>query len=396
MLKYHCYHLFVILKMSVVCLRRKPRVKKPEEATPKYILRNMRESQGWTQEDLAEKISTTGVTISRWESGVTTPSRYFQRKLSTLYGKSIQELGLLREEEDDRVQEEAGVAASSSYALENPSADAVLPARQGPVFLFNEPLPGPQELYGRQSERDILVNRTARKASTSIIGPRRSGKTWLVQYLRYIAAQQLGKRFAIKYLDATMPSCSTVNGFVAEVLEEFALPSSKAHRGLIALEKGLKILKVKGTVPVLCIDEFEGFGNRAEFTLDFFRALRAMTQKFDLVLVAISRSSLSAIVGKDVETSGFFNIFEQLTLAPFDFQEASEFIQLKGQQANFTEIEYQCMWKYGEESKQEWPPLRLQLVGKMLLADRVQAGQDPLSWQKFEQRLEDVYRGVVY
>ena len=371
-------------------------MKKPEEATPKYRLRSMRESQGWTQEELAEKIGTTGVTISRWESGVTFPSRYFRKRLSTLYGKSIQELGLLQEEADDRAAEEPEIAASSSQSVENPTADAVLPARQGPVFLFNEPLPGSQELYGRQSERDILITRTSRKASTSIIGPRRSGKTWLMQYLQYVAPQEFGKRFSIKYLDATMPSCSTVNGFVAEVLEEFDLPSSKAHHGLIALEKGLKMLKAKGIVPVLCIDEFEGFGNRAEFTLDFFRGLRAMTQKFDLVLIAISRSSLSTIVGKDVETSGFFNIFEPLTLEPFDFSEASVFIQVKGMQASFTEIEYQCIWKYGEESVQEWPPLRLQLVGKMLLADRGQSTQDPLYWQRFEQRLEDVYRGVVF
>ena len=94
-----------------------------------------------------------------------------------------------------------------------------------------------------------------------------------------------------------MPSCSTVNGFVAEVLEEFGLSSSKSQQGLIPLEKGFKMLQAKNIVPVLCIDEFEGFGNRKEFTLDFFRALRAMTQKFGLVLVAISRSPLSAIVG---------------------------------------------------------------------------------------------------
>jgi len=187
-----------------------------------------------------------------------------------------------------------------------------------------------------------------------------------------------------------------VNGFVSEVLEEFHLSSPKAQKGLISLEKGFKTLKAKGIVPVLCIDEFEGFGNRAEFTLDFFRALRAMTQKFDLVLVTVSRSPLSTIVGKDVETSGFFNIFDPLTLEPFDIHDAGEFIQAKGKQANFTEQEYQCMWKYGEESVQEWPPLRLQLVGKMLIADRRQSSVgDPIYWQKFEQRLEDVYRGVV-
>lgn len=376
-------------------------MKKPEEAIPKYLLRNMRESQGWTQEELAEKIGTTGVTISRWESGVTFPSRYFRKRLSNLYGKSIQELGLLREEIHE--QQEQGnwelPAPTMTWDVtravnNNPGIDVVSLVR--PVFLFNEPLPGPEELYGRRNERDILISRTYRKASTSIVGPRRSGKTWLAHYLNYVAAQDLGGRFCVKYLDATMPSCSTVNGFVNEVLEEFGLPISKVYRDLIALEKGLKTLKSKNIVPVLCIDEFEGFSNRQEFTLDFFRGLRAMTQKFDLTLVAISRNSLSAIIGKDVETSGFFNIFEPLLLEPFDVHEATEFILAKGKQANFTPQEYECMWKYGEESEQEWPPLRLQLVGKMLLAERGQAKDDPLYWQKFEHHLEEVYRGVVY
>ena len=363
-------------------------MKKPEEATPKYLLRNMRESQGWTQEELAEKIGTTGVTISRWESGVTSPNRYFRKKLSNLYGKSIRELGLLPEERDG--------SSGTNLPIEDTHAVVASSVRPGPIFLFNEPLPAPEEVYGRKSEREILVSRTSRKASTSIIGPRRSGKTWLIHYLQYIATQELGSRFYVKYLDATMPSCSTVNGFVAEVLEEFGLPSSKAHQGLITLEKGLKMLQTKNIVPVLCIDEFEGFGNRQEFTLDFFRALRAMTQKFGLTLIAVSRSPLSAIVGKDVETSGFFNIFEPLTLKPFAVEEAREFIQAKGEQADFTPLEYESMWKYGTEGEDRWPPLRLQLVGKMLLADRVQAKNDPPAWQIFEQRLEEVYRGVMY
>jgi transcriptional regulator with XRE-family HTH domain len=363
-------------------------VKKPEEATPKYLLRNMRESQGWTQEELAEKIGTTGVTISRWESGVTTPNRYFRKKLSLLYGKSIRELGLLSGEQD--------ASSNTNQSIENSQAEVASSARPGAIFLFNELLPAPEEVYGRRSERDILVSRTSRKASTSIIGPRRSGKTWLLHYLQYIATQELGSRFYVKYLDATMPSCSTVNGFVAEVLEEFGLPSSKAQHGLITLEKGLKMLQTKNIVPVLCIDEFEGFGNRQEFTLDFFRALRAMTQKFGLALIAVSRSPLSAIVGKDVETSGFFNIFEPLTLKPFTREEARDFIQAKGEQADFTLQEYESMWKYGAEGEDMWPPLRLQLVGKMLLADRGQVQSDPLYWQIFERRLEEVYRGVIY
>ena len=368
-------------------------VKKTEDAIPKYVLRSLREKQGWTQEELATKVGTTGVTVSRWESGVTSPGRYLRKRLSTVYGKSIEELNQLLDEGNEQT-----LSQHTEAGEERADAVVAIPAsgRSEPIFLFNEPLPTAGELYGRQSERDTLISRTFRKASTSIVGPRRSGKTWLVRYLLYVAAQELGSRFVVRYIDATMPSCSTVAGFVDEVLEEFGLTISRSQRGLVALEKGLKSLKAKNKVPVLCIDEFEGFGKRQEFTLDFYRALRAMTQKFDLALVVVSRNPLSQVVGKDGETSGFFNVFETCMLEPFGVQEARDFIQAKGQQANFGQLEYACMWKYGEISEQKWPPLRLQLVGKQLLAEKDQQRDAPLYWQQFERRLEDVYRGVVY
>ncbi|SRR6266487_403500 len=75
--------------------QREPSVKKSEDATPNYLLRNMREKQGLTQEELAEELGITRVTVSRWESGVTVPNRYFRKKLSNLYNMSIDELGLL-------------------------------------------------------------------------------------------------------------------------------------------------------------------------------------------------------------------------------------------------------------------------------------------------------------
>lgn len=371
-------------------------MKRPGDAVPNYLLRSAREYQGWTQEELAEKIGTTSVTISRWESGITFPSRYFRKKLSTLYGKSIQELGLLQ---DEYVQF-AQMAPALPITQPLQSIATIHAAR--PIFLFNEPLPDPDELYGRKCERETLLNRTLRKASTSIIGPRRIGKTWLVDYLRLIAPRNLGSRFHIGYLDGTMPSCRTVNGFVTEALDVLHLPGGRENKGLVTLEKGLKALKAKQITPVLCIDEFEGLGNRKEFTLDFFRGLRAMTHSYGLVLVVASRNPLSAVVGKDVETSGFFNIFEQIVLEPFNIDEASEFIQQKGRQAAFTEQESAWMWKYGEESEQEWPALRLQLIGKMLLDIRQQVQQNTRNdaqndiRQKFEQRLEQVYREVVY
>jgi transcriptional regulator with XRE-family HTH domain len=202
-------------------------------------LRAAREKRGWTQAEVAEKIGTTSVNVSRWENALTFPSRYYRQKLSALYGTSARELGLTHESEEEEI------------------AGAIIPA-----FLFNEPLPEPGELYGRQRERKTLLSRTTRKASTSIIGPRRIGKTWLMQYLRLVAPEQLGSRFRLGYLDGMSPQCRTVTGFVAEALSKLGLSIPEVIEGLATLDRGLQELLAKKLIPVLCIDEFERISSR--------------------------------------------------------------------------------------------------------------------------------------
>ena len=274
------------------------------------------------------------------------------------------------------------------------------------VFQFNEQLTDPSQFYGRARERETLLNRSSKGASTSIVGPRRIGKTWLMGYLRLIAPSVLGPRFRIGYLDATLASCATVSGFIARALAELDIPHlvpNSAHAGLTILERALQDLKSNNQIALLCIDEFEGMGKRQEFTLDFFTSLRALTQ-IGLGLVVASRSPLIDIVGDIGNTSGFFNVFEQLTLEPLTLEEAQTFVQAKGIQAGFTDHERDCLLKYGQREKDQWPPIRLQLVGKMLLEDKTLARKegsyyyrpdDPGYWQKFGQRLEEKYRGVV-
>jgi len=274
------------------------------------------------------------------------------------------------------------------------------------VFQFNEQLTSTDQFYGRVRERETLLNRSRKGASTSIVGPRRIGKTWLMSYLRLVASTMLSPRCRIGYLDATLASCATVAGFTAKALEELDvahLVSNSTHVGLATLERAIQDLKSNNLIPILCIDEFEGLGKRQEFTLDFFISLRAMTQ-INLGLVVASRSPLIDIVGDNGNTSGFFNVFEQLTLEPFSLEEAQAFVQAKGLQAGFTGQERDYLLKYGQIEKDQWPPIRLQLVGKMLLEDKTLARKegshyyrpnDPSYWEKFEQRLEVKYRGVV-
>jgi tetratricopeptide (TPR) repeat protein/transcriptional regulator with XRE-family HTH domain len=60
-------------------------------------LKHERLSKSWSQGDVAREIGTNVFTVNRWEKGKAFPNPYFCRKLSDLYRKSPEELGLIRE-----------------------------------------------------------------------------------------------------------------------------------------------------------------------------------------------------------------------------------------------------------------------------------------------------------
>jgi tetratricopeptide (TPR) repeat protein/transcriptional regulator with XRE-family HTH domain len=61
---------------------------------PRWRLSDERNRRKWSQQDVADRIGTTYVNISRWERGITRPNPYFRRKLCALFGKSAAELDL--------------------------------------------------------------------------------------------------------------------------------------------------------------------------------------------------------------------------------------------------------------------------------------------------------------
>ena len=65
---------------------------------PNDLLRRQRELRGWSQERLAEEIGTNHVNISRWETGVTSPSPHYRSRLCEIFGKNTHELGLIGDE----------------------------------------------------------------------------------------------------------------------------------------------------------------------------------------------------------------------------------------------------------------------------------------------------------
>ena len=61
---------------------------------PNPRLRKARAERGWSQQELAEKLGTTSVNISRWENGANTVSPYYRQRLHEIFEKTPAELGL--------------------------------------------------------------------------------------------------------------------------------------------------------------------------------------------------------------------------------------------------------------------------------------------------------------
>ena len=282
-----------------------------------------------------------------------------------------------------------------------------------PIFFFNLPLHDPHEFYGHNAARTTLIARTANGGSSSIVGERRAGKTWLLEYLQLVAPThgKLGPAYRIGCVSAIHPESGSLTHFVQWVLEELKVPLSSHDPSLQPLEqlsRGIRALKKLGVIPVLCIDEFEGFSKGQGFDNNFVDGLRALAQSDGLVLVTASRHALRELVEDLIgQTSPLFNIVQQISLYPFTEQEAREFVRDKSAMASFTKKERDFFFdqstRHNMHGERYWPPLLLQLVGQMLLDDKQDAQGQPLDDQlddfdyrsDFKKRLDEKYQAVV-
>lgn len=112
-------------------------MKTASRATPNLLLRHERELRGWSLKDVAGKVDTDSRTVGRWERGITFPGPYSRQKLCALFGKTAQELGLLREDAD--LQKRADQPLSSQYLASGSIASSTLlvwnvPHRRNPFF----------------------------------------------------------------------------------------------------------------------------------------------------------------------------------------------------------------------------------------------------------------------
>ncbi len=132
---------------------------------PRLRLTEARTEHKWSQQDVADRIGTTHLNVSRWERGITKPGPYFRSRLCSLFGKSEQELDL------------ASTPASSA-AIPADSASASSVALYDPTI----PLQPAIRLVGRDDELNYLkqrLNTGGSVALTALNGLPGVGKTAL-------------------------------------------------------------------------------------------------------------------------------------------------------------------------------------------------------------------------
>jgi len=70
------------------------------------FLRAERIRRSWSQARVAEALGVSTKTVCRWERGLAVPYPYYRRQLAVLFGKTIQQLGLPKEVDEEAVQTE--------------------------------------------------------------------------------------------------------------------------------------------------------------------------------------------------------------------------------------------------------------------------------------------------
>jgi predicted ATPase/transcriptional regulator with XRE-family HTH domain len=152
--------------------------KKGKFITPNHLLQKERQLQGWSQKDLADLLNVPDSrNIGRWERGETFPHPHYRRELCRVFGKSMEELGLLI----PSARAQTPRMAPPPLTLSKLTPFWNVPASFTPCLGRTQEITALTALLGRADLRLLTV-----------LGPGGSGKTRLVEEV----AQQMRARFA--------------------------------------------------------------------------------------------------------------------------------------------------------------------------------------------------------
>lgn len=87
-----------------------------------HLLRRERQQRSWTQQQVAESIGTTALSVGRWERGITFPSPHFRQALCALFNKNPEELSFVAPDEDVPYDDDVPQMLEEIIDIENNSS----------------------------------------------------------------------------------------------------------------------------------------------------------------------------------------------------------------------------------------------------------------------------------
>jgi len=197
-------------------------------------------------------------------------------------------------------------------------------------FIIGNMIKDPAKFWGRERELWDIQVRLQKMHSTSVIGPRRIGKSSLAHYLYLMGNQLLGHDYEFVWLDGQSNHSASVVHFFKAIASSSSLVYSPGDNLTDCLINFEDAVKQHPSRLVIVINEFELLADeehQKEFGIGFYNTLRFLAEHGNLALVTTSQSSLKDLCKHVLGVSSpFYNIFEELVLRSFSTEEANAFL----------------------------------------------------------------------
>lgn len=153
-----------------------PKEKVSARYEPNLRMKRARESRGWAQADLAERIGAQTNLVTRWERGYAFPSPYYRQKICEVFGEPAENLGLIKEEK----KEEREDAVSPQLLQQGEATDSVQAEREEkPEESAPSEVPRRMEASGPEERRRRAVPRRSLVVGLIVIaGTVAGGAAW--------------------------------------------------------------------------------------------------------------------------------------------------------------------------------------------------------------------------
>ena len=213
----------------------------PSSTPANVLLRQERIRRNWRQQDVADQLGTTAVTVKRWERGSQQPGAYYRVKLCALFGKSAEELGLVAVTPSPLTTTES--EATGAVQIHSPFTQALtlwtVPYQRNPHFTGRDDLLDrlDQQLLLEKYDDTMHTRRAALTQPQAIKGLGGIGKTQIALEYAY-RAQERGLYTHTFWINAASEE-ALITSFVtiAGLLPAFAAKDETDQRTLVMAVK---------------------------------------------------------------------------------------------------------------------------------------------------------------